>query len=295
MAAQDLEPRAYTASPIGSDFAVAGVTRSSGDVLFDPTIPFTDFHAKLHSAFMGGGTTFNLLGRTALALAVVPYAIGSGAGKVDEQALSVSRSGLADSRFKLSVNFVGGRAMNLSQFSQTKIPTIVGASFTVIAPTGQYDSHRLVNLGSNRWSFKPEVGVSRRLGNWTIDEYAGVWLFTPNNNFFSGSSVRTQEPVLTFQAHASYSFKLRLWTALDWTWYYGGTTKVNGINTGDLQRNTRIGGTISLPLSSRQSLKFTFSQGVTTRIGANFTNVAATWQFSRFRGQRLPATTPGHP
>src|SRR5215467_5449165 len=119
MAAQDLEPRAYSASPIGADFAVFGVARSSGNVVLDPDLPFTDVNANIRYAFIGGGTTFNLFGRTALALGVVPYALADATGNVLEEATTISRSGLADSRLKFSVNFIGGRAMNVKQFSQT--------------------------------------------------------------------------------------------------------------------------------------------------------------------------------
>jgi hypothetical protein len=35
--AQDLEPRAYAASPVGGNFLVVGGGRSSGDVLIDPS------------------------------------------------------------------------------------------------------------------------------------------------------------------------------------------------------------------------------------------------------------------
>jgi hypothetical protein len=287
MDAQDLEPRAYAPLPTGANFAVAGLVRSSGDVLFDATLPVSDVHATVHSPFIGGSTSFNFFGRTALGLGVFPYAVANITGNLNEQATSISRSGLADFRFKLSVNFVGGRAMKLSQFARTKHPTVVGASVTVVSPTGQYDSHKVVNIGSNRWSFKPEVGVSHQTGKWTIEEYAGVWLFTANHNFFTGSSIRTQQPVFAFQLHASYTFRPRLWAAVDWTWYSGGTTSVDGIDKGGFHRNSRIGGTMSAPLFSQQSLKFAFSKGITTRVGANFTTFSAGWQLSWFSRQNV--------
>jgi Putative MetA-pathway of phenol degradation len=293
--AQDLEPRAYAASPIGANFIVAGGGRSSGAVLLDPSLPITDAHAIVNAPLIGGGSTFDLFGRTALLVAAVPYALASATGNVGEQSASITRSGLADPRVKLSVNFVGGRAMTVSEFAKSTHPTIVGASVTAVVPLGQYDPHKLINIGSNRWSFKPEAGVSHRVGQWTIEEYAGAWLFTSNHGFFPGSSVRTQNPVFTFQAHVSYTFKQNLWAAFDWTFYAGGTTAVDHIETGGLHRNTRGGVTFSLPLVPRQSLKFAISKGVTTRIGADFTTISVAWQLSWFSRQPAPANPPVHP
>lgn len=280
--AQDLEPRAYAASPVGANFLVVGGGRSSGDVLIDPSLPLEDVQASVNSAFLGAGTTFAFFGRTALFVAAFPYAWVTATGNVGESAREVSRSGFADPRIKLSVNFVGGRALTLREFSNAERPTIVGASFTVVPPLGRYDRSKLVNLGANRWSFKPEVGISHPLGNWTVDGYAGVWLFTANDEFYTGSSLRTQQPIFAFQGHASYTLKPRLWVAFDATWYSGGVTTVDGIEKADLQRSTRVGATLSLPLTSQQSLKFAFSKGATTRVGSDFTTVSAAWQLTRF-------------
>jgi hypothetical protein len=94
--------------------------------------------------------------------------------------------------------------------------------------------------------------------------------------------VRTQEPVVALQAHVSYTFRRQLWTAFDATWYSGGTSTVNGIQKADLQRNSRIGGTVSLPVGRRQSIKFSGSTGATTRIGADFHTFGAAWQLTWF-------------
>jgi len=279
---QDLEPRAYAASPIGAKFFVIGGGRSTGDVLFDPSVPLTDVHATVHAATVGAGATFALFGRTALGVAAFPYIWANATGRIGETMGSATRSGLGDPRMKLSVNLVGGRALTLHEFAGAKRPTIAGVSLTVVPPLGQYDRAKLVNLGANRWSFKPEAGISRLAGKWTIDGYAGVWLFTANNEYYTGSSVRTQEPVFALQGHVSYTIKPRLWAAFDSTWYSGGTTTVDGIDRRDLQRNSRVGVTMSVPLMQQQSLKLAYSRGATTRVGADFTTFSVAWQLSWF-------------
>jgi hypothetical protein len=152
----------------------------------------------------------------------------------------------------------------------------------VSPPLGQYDPAKLVNLGANRWSFKPEAGISHPINKWTVDGYIGVWLFTTNDAYYTGSSVRTQDPIVAFQGHTSYTFKPRLWVAFDATWYSGGTVALNGTKQGNLQRNTRIGSTLSLPLTQKQSVKIAVTKGATTRAGSDFTTFSGVWQFSWF-------------
>jgi hypothetical protein len=281
-AAQELDPRAYTAAPIGVNFLVIAGGRSTGGVVVDPSLLINDVEATIDSLGIGLGRTVDLFGRTALILAVVPYAWGDVSGSVGEESRQVTRSGLADPRVKLSVNLIGGRALTPAEFARAARPTIVGVSLTVAPPLGQYTGAKLINLGANRWAFKPEIGVSHARGRWTIEGYSGVVLFTTNREFYTGASVREQAPVVALQAHVSYTLRRQLWAAFDATWYSGGTTTVNGTEKADLQRNSRIGATLSFPVGRRQSIKFSGSTGATTRIGADFHTFGAAWQLTWF-------------
>jgi len=75
----------------------------------------------------------------------------------------------------------------------------------------QYDPTKLINLGANRWAFKPELGLSRRWGHWVLDAYGGVWFFTENPEFFSrnayvpGVQTQTQDPAVVLETHLSYA------------------------------------------------------------------------------------------
>jgi hypothetical protein len=279
-ASQDLEPRAYTAAPVGLSFLLVAAGHSTGAVLVDPSLPVEDVSARLNSLSVGGGTTVDFFSRTALIVALFPYVRADASGRVAETSSSVSRSGLADPRFKLSVNLLGGRALTAKEFVRAERPTILGVSLTAASPLGQYYPARLINLGSNRWAFKPEMGLSHQAGRWTIDGYAGVWLFTANNEFYTGASVRTQDPIVALQAHVSYTLKPRAWLAFDATWYSGGTTTIDGVSKADLQRNSRVGATVSFPLPRQQSLKIAGSAGTSTRVGAAFKTLLIAWQLS---------------
>lgn len=172
--------------------------------------------------------------------------------------------------------------MTRAEFAQRRLAPIVGTSITVVPPTGQYDRAKLINLGSNRWSVKPEVGLSVPLGRWTVDAYTGVWLFSDNDAYYPGSTRRRQASVVALQAHVSYTLRPRAWVAVNGTWYGGGRVTVDGTRSADPYHNTRLGATLAIPVGTRQSLKFAYSTGATTRIGADFRTISAAWQLVIF-------------
>ena len=284
---QDLEPRAYSPSPTGTNFMIAGFGTSSGSVLFDPTLPITDVHANLYSPLVGVGRTMGIAGRQALVTAALPYVWGDIEGKVSEQQTAITRSGLADLRVKLAFNLRGSPALTPQEFAKSRHRgIIVGTSLSVVVPIGQYDPAKLINLGTNRWAFKPELGISYPRKRWNFDLYAAVWLFTKNPIFYPGTSMRRQDPLSSLQAHVSYTIRPRLWLAVDSTWYGGGAGHVNdGPATGRLS-SSRIGVTLSLPLRKKQSLKVAYSTGATARSGADFSTLSVAWQFMWFDRQR---------
>lgn len=281
VAAQELEPRAYSPSPVGANFLIFGGGRSTGGVVTDPSIPITNIQAEVNSAALGYGRTFGLFGRSASVGIVQSYVWAHVSGNVFEEFRVADRQGLGDTRLRLAMNLLGGPALTLAEFARRRPGRTLGASVVVVVPTGQYYSDKLINLGTNRWAFRPEVGFSQPVRQWAFDAYAGAWLFTDNDDFYGGQ-LREQEPIVGFQGHVSYTFKPRLWLAGDATFYTGGRTTLNGIEKADLQANSRYGLTFSAPVGRRNSVKVTGTTGGTTRIGGSFDTIAAAWQFLWF-------------
>jgi hypothetical protein len=279
---QQLEPRAYSVSPVGTNIIVLGYGRSTGDIAFDPSLPISDASATINGAFAGYFRSLDFFGRSANVSVALPYVWGNLQGNVAGQFQQVRRSGLGDPSVRIAVNLYGAPAMDLKKFSTYRQKTVIGASVVVVAPLGQYDPAKAINLSGNRWSFKPEVGISRAVRKLHLDFYLGAWLFTPNNNF--QGRTRRQSPIASSQFHLSYNVKPKLWVAFDTTFYAGGRTTVNGVRGNDLQRNSRIGGTVSFRLDRRQSLKFAYSRGAFTNIGANFQAVSVAYQYLWGRG-----------
>ena len=279
--AQELEPRAYSATPVGANFAGVTYQRSWGSLLFDPSVPITDAKADLDGFTLAYGRTFGLAGVQALVVAGLPYIHGEFRGKVVGSDSSTTRSGAGDMRVKLSVNLIGGRALERQDFARrTPSPVVAGVSLTLSAPTGQNSPDRLINLGANRWGFKPEAGLSWNVrSRWYADLSAGTWFFTDNPEAYpAGTARRQQDPLSSVQTHVSYSFARRSWAALDGTWFWGGASSTNGGPATARQDNKRVGAIVALGLTPSQSVKLAYSYGASTRVGDDFGTAGVAWQ-----------------
>jgi hypothetical protein len=279
--AQEMEPGAYSRAPVGTNIVLVTYGYQTGDVLTDSSLPLRDVSVKFHSGVLAYSRTFGLFGRQANIGFAAPYIHGTAAGTVFEESVKVKRSGLGDARIRFSANLIGSPAMDPREFAAAKRKTLVGASLTVVVPTGQYDPNRLINPGANRWAFKPEIGLSKPVGRWTFETAAGVWLFTPNKNFFGGNK-RAQDTLFSLQGHVLYTVRPRMWLSVGGTYYNGGSTIVNGVTNPDGMSNSRFGVTFSYPLNKRHSLKFAASKGITARYGGKLTSVAVGWQYTWF-------------
>jgi hypothetical protein len=291
--AQNLAPRAYVITPVGANALTISENHSSGDIEFNDTVPITDASGTTNVFVATYYHGLNFFGRSANITLGLPYAVGTFSALVVDQQQKVRRSGLGDGVIRFAVNLKGGPAMKLPQFRQWKQKQLLGVSLLVRAPTGQYDPTKLINIGANRWAFKPEFGYSQRWGKWIVDAYGGVWFFTSNpeffshNSYFSGTRSQSQQPIGSFEGHLSRDFKPRLWVSIDGNFWFGGETSLNGVEApSTLQRNSRVGATASVPISQHQSLKFSYANGAYIRYGGNYQTLTAAWQYS-WIGRRL--------
>jgi hypothetical protein len=281
--AQQIEPRAYSNVPMGVNFVVAGYGWAQGAVLMDPSIPVSDFTARVNTLVAGYARSLRVGSQSGSISVVVPWGTIDASGVIPSGERSVTRTGFADPALRLSVNLLGAPAMNVREFAGWRQDTIVGASLTVQAPWGEYDPQRAVNVGTNRWLVKPELGASRRFDDFTLDGALGVTVFGDNEQFYPGNARKQQEPVVSAQLHAIWEFRPGTWLSLSATRYGGGRTTVDGVERNDLQHNSRWGATLALPLDRRNSLKFSASTGAVTRTGTNFDALGVAWQY-RFGG-----------
>jgi hypothetical protein len=276
--AQDIEPRAYSNAPVGVNFLIAGYVYTEGGVSSDGSLPLTNPQLQTSNALLAYARVLDFWGKSAKFDVIAPFSWLSGSADYEGQPLQRQVSGFNDPAFRLSVNLYGAPALGLKEFGTYQQDLIVGVSLRVTAPLGQYDDTRIVNLGTNRWSFTPQVGVSKALGRWTLEGTGAVTLFTDNSDFYGGND-RSQDPLYSLAAHAIYSFRSGIWASLDGTYFAGGRTTLNGTLNSDLQQNWRVGATLAFPVNPRNSIKVYASSGVSARTGNNYDAAGIVWQY----------------
>ena len=276
--AQDAEPRSYSNTPIGLNFLIAGALYSQGKLAFDPDLSVADANFHSDTGLLVYVRSFDFAGQSAKFDVIVPASSFVASGLVDGLPREREMSGLGDPRFRVSVNLIGAPALSVKDFANYRQDLIVGVSLQVSAPFGQYDSSKLLNLGNNRWSFKPELGISKAVGPWTFELAPSVTFFSDNTDFFGGNTF-AQAPFYAVQGHILYTFPSGAWASLDGIYFSGGHTTLNGVKSDNEQRNTRGGFTLALPIDRQNSLKLSASTNITTRTGSEFSAVGVAWQY----------------
>ncbi len=276
--AQELEPRSYRTMPTGLNAAVFYYAFSTGNVVSDPSTPIEDLEADTHTFILGYLRSFGLFGRSASLTLTAPYVYMSASAMVNGSFAEGERMGWATPRARLAVNLLGGPALKPREFAQYKQGRNLGVSLSVAPPGGQYASDHLINFGTNRWAVKPEIGYSSISGKWIFEAAAGVWFFTTNTAAPPTGMTLPQNPIGNVQGHLTYNFKSGLWLALSANYFTGGRTYLDGVKKDDLQKNSRIGLTFSLPIARKQSIKLAAHSGAFTSIGADFDVATVTYQ-----------------
>ena len=278
-AAQELTPRLYWPTPKGTQLLVAGYSHSAGDVLFDRTIPLYEVDSDINVGILAYVQTVNLWGRSSNIMVELPYSWGTTKGLIEKYPAQRDFSAFGDLGFTLTVNLMGAPSMTREDFLALRADPhpIIGASLKVIAPTGGYDSDRLINVGANRWATRLQLGtiIPIRPG-WLLEAAAGIWVYGDDDDFITGA--REQEPVYPLEAHLVKRFRPGFWASLDFTYFTGGRQTIGGERLEDVQQNTKIGGTVVIPFAGRHAVKIGYATGAVTKYGADFDQFLMTYQ-----------------
>jgi hypothetical protein len=275
--AAEIEPRKYSNAPVGMNFLILSYAYTDGALSTDPASPLQDAKLTIDTEVFAYARSLSLWGRSAKIDLVVPYSQLSGTATFKGETVAREVSGFNDPRLRLSVCLTGAPALSAQEFATYKQDIIVGASVQVSAPFGQYDPDRLVNLGNNRWFVRPDIGISKAVGNFTLEFTGSAYIYSTNHDFYGGQTVE-QDPVFETQAHITYSFGRGLWTAVDVAYDFGGRKTIDGVREDETLSNWRYGGTLAIPVNRSNSIKLTGSTGTAKRGATSYDLLGAAWQ-----------------
>jgi hypothetical protein len=156
------------------------------------------------------------------------------------------RSGYMDPMVALHIGLLGAPALTLPEFvKHTKSFQLYGILGTSI-PVGTYDSDRLINLGTNRWSFRTGIGMVVPFGTkhaTALESANSVFFFTDNTDLLLADE-RAQDALFVSENHLTHNFTPRFWASLDLRYQVGGETATDGIEDGN--KTEILGGGLSL-------------------------------------------------
>jgi hypothetical protein len=278
---QELEPRGLTNLPLGSNFIVGGYVYSSGNILLDPALPIEDLNSNLHSFAAGYLRAINLFGLSSKVDVIIPFAFGDWDASVEGEKRTRKIDGFGDPRIRITINILGAPALDLPEFNNYSMETIVGFMLQVFVPFGQYDPSKLINLGSNRWIFRTNLGIAHAIDDWILEAYVGGLFFTDNQEFLEDLNLK-QYPMLTAAIDIIYNLGVWGWTSLDVAYGYGGRTEIN-----DVPRDTRIstfrfGLTLAHSIDKKNSLKLTLTSGERIERGPDFDAIGLSYTYAFF-------------
>lgn len=281
--AGEIEPRAYINTPVGINFLLTGFAYSDGGLSTEAASPIQDAQLQISSGLLAYARALDVWGKSGKIDVILPYSQLSGSAMAAGQMVERDVSGFCDPRFRFSVNFYGAPALSLQEFAKYQQDLIIGASLQVSAPLGQYDNDKMVNLGNNRWFVKPDIGISKAWGPFSLEFSTGVFLFSSNDDFFGGKTL-DQDPVYTTQVHATCNLGRGIWAALSGTYDYGGRKTIDDVPNDDREENSRVGATLALPVNHNNSIKLFASTPLHTSAGGDYNLTGILWQYRWGRG-----------
>ena len=284
--AQFTDPRNYENAPVGVNQIELSYAYVRANQSIDSSIVIGGAHLNLNQWTITYTRYFSLFRRMAWVAPSIPLAVLD--GTVSGTGISGSIGGAGDSSYEFAWLLKGGPALSPAEFKGYKPATVLGVSLNVTAPTGLYRADKILNLGSDRWSFRPEIGLSHPFGpdqKWTFDAYANSYFFTDSTRYH-GDEILRQRPLPAFEGHISRAFGDRVVASLDARYSFRGDTSIDGVGQNDSQKNFVAGSEAIVSLNDQNQLTFIFEKAAVHENGPSVTGVALRYDYYWGRGYK---------
>jgi hypothetical protein len=255
------EPHKWNHLPVGINFAGVGYAYSEADIFLDPTLLLEDVELELHTWAGKYIRTFELFARSARIDLTQAYQEGEWTGLLNGSPASTSRRGLSDTFVRLALNLYGTPPLKGKDFAvyraENKDETIIGVALAVRLPTGNYKDDKLLNLGKNRFAFRPQLGFIHSWGRWTVEATGEVAFYTKNDDFYNGNTLE-QEPLYIIHGHLIYSFNPGFWISASYGYDYGGEISINDVDKDDKKQDIGWVFSLAYPINRSSGIKVSY-------------------------------------
>jgi hypothetical protein len=256
-----MEPRRWAHLPVNTNFIGGGYAYTEADIDFDPVLRIEDGQMDMHTWAAKYIRTFELFEKTARIELLQAYQEGNWTGLLDGAPASVKRSGWSDTNLRFAINLYGSPPLQGREYAAYRaaagVETIAGAGLSVQLPTGNYLEDKLINLGTNRFTFRPQIGVVHSWRNWSLEATGLVALYTDNNDFFNGKKLE-QDPLYIIHAHLIHMFRPGVWGSASGGYDHGGRSTVDGVSKDDLKQDLAWAFSFGFPVSRRLGAKVSY-------------------------------------
>ena len=255
------EPHKWNHLPVGINFAGVGYAYSEADIFLDPTLLLEDVELELHTWAGKYIRTFELFARSARIDLTQAYQEGEWTGLLNGSPASTSRRGLSDTFVRLALNLYGAPPLKGKDFAvyraENKDETIIGVALAVRLPTGNYKDDKLLNLGKNRFAFRPQLGFIHSWGRWTVEATGEVAFYTKNDDFYNGNTLE-QEPLYIIHGHLISSFNPGFWISASYGYDYGGEISINDVDKDDKKQDIGWVFSLAYPINRSSGIKVSY-------------------------------------
>ncbi len=259
--AEELEPRRWTHLPINTTFAGAAYAYTDADIGFSPVLKIEDAQMEMHTWAAKFIRTFSLFEKTARIGLLQAHQKGRWSGLLDGAPKTVHRDGWTDTVLRFAVNLYGAPPLQGKEYAayraSKKVETIVGAGFSVQLPTGEYMDDKLINLGTNRFTFRPQLGLVHTRGKWSMEATGMIVLYSDNDEFFNESKLE-QDPLYAIHGHLIYTFRPGVWAGASAGYNYGGRSTVDEVKKNDRKQNLAWALSFGLPINRHLGVKVAY-------------------------------------
>jgi len=268
------DPRAYVNLPLGTSLTQLGYGTVSSDTSIDvnvaPALTDVELTVDMDLWFYRYAYFFEVAGQTA------GVSIFGAYSKVDAELGPFSNDdswGWTDPTILFGMPLFGSPALSPEEFGSYHLDQSLVLVLYLTIPSGDYDRDSIINLGENRWAFKPELAYNLAIGEHGVggqfNLYANATMYTLNDEaggsaLATGDQLLSQDPKFGLEGYYSYDFNRAIWGSAGLIWTFGGQQYIDGEKQGEEEDLTNLALSLNGMVSPQNMLTLSYNHKLTS-------------------------------